>query len=128
MHQNNVELTINGPDQSFMGDSKKLNVVLRSILSNAVNYQKDEGENRVSVDIDIDNNSLIMSIEDNGEGIDKEVMSKIFDLFYRGNPKSNGAGIGLYIAKGITESMNGKLTLQSEPKEFTRVDISIPQQ
>jgi signal transduction histidine kinase len=78
---------------------------LRSILSNAVNYQKDEGGNRVSVDIDIDNNSLIMSIEDNGEGIDKEIKDKIFDLFYRGNLKSTGAGIGLFIARGIIDNM-----------------------
>ncbi|KAB1063665.1 sensor histidine kinase [Salibacter halophilus] len=128
MHENNVELTITGSDQLFIGDSKKLNVVLRSILSNAVIYQKDEGENRVSVDIDIDNNSLIMSIEDNGEGIDKEIKDKIFDLFYRGNPKSTGAGIGLYIARGIIENMGGKLTLQSEPNEFTRVEITVPRQ
>lgn len=129
MHQNNVELTINGSDQSFMGDSKKLNVVLRAILSNAINYQKDEGDSKISVDINIDDKkSLSISITDNGEGIDKEVMPKIFDLFYRGNPKSNGAGIGLYIAKGITESMSGNLTLQSEPNEFTRVDITVPRQ
>jgi signal transduction histidine kinase len=129
MHQNNVELTINGSDQSFMGDSKKLNVVLRAIMSNAINYQKDEDDSKITVDINIDDKkSLSISITDNGEGIDKEVMPKIFDLFYRGNPKSNGAGIGLYIARGIIENMGGKLTLQSEPKEFTRVDITVPQQ
>jgi signal transduction histidine kinase len=84
----------------------------------------------VKVDAKEDNGNIIMTIEDNGIGINKEYANKVFVLFQQLNKKGHfeGTGIGLTICKNIVEKYNGKIWFDSEENVGTRFYISIPAQ
>jgi signal transduction histidine kinase len=84
----------------------------------------------VKVDAKEDNGNIIMTIEDNGIGINKEYANKVFVLFQQLNKKGqfDGTGIGLTICKNIVEKYNGKIWFDSEENVGTRFYISIPAQ
>lgn len=99
--------------------------VISNLIDNAVKY----GGNEIEINISSILKSTEISINDNGNGIDKSQQEKIFDKFYR-IPKGNthdvkGFGIGLYYCKKIVEKHLGQLTLQSN-KEQTSFKILIP--
>ncbi len=69
---------------------------------------------------------MTIVVEDNGVGIAEDQLPKIGDMFHRGTELSNGAGLGLYIAKEVPHSLNGELSIQSKIKLGTTVTLSIP--
>jgi len=56
----------------------------------------------------------VISISDNGIGIEKQYQPNVFNMFYRASDKSKGSGLGLYIVKETIQKMNGAITLVSE--------------
>ena len=71
--------------------------------------------------------SIIIEIRDNGSGIDKNDINKIFDRFYRADSarsEANGSGLGLAIAKQIVEGHKGKIWAVSHGNEGTSILIS----
>lgn len=104
--------------------------ILRNILDNAVKYSK-TGEAKINLKLDYkDENNLIISIQDNGIGIPKDEEDKIFQRFFRAeNAKelaSDGTGLGLYLAKIITESYGGEIGFNSEEGKGTTFFFTIP--
>lgn len=96
-------------------DCKWIGLVIHQLLTNAIKYSYSEGI--VSVKAIKKEDSVILTITDNGVGINDYEVSKIFDLFYIGeNGRNNGdsSGIGLYIAKSITDYMGHKLEITSD--------------
>jgi len=59
-------------------------------------------------------------------GIDQPSQEKIFDMFYRGNDKSKGAGLGLYIVKSAVEKLNGSITVKSKLGEGSEFTVLLP--
>ncbi len=98
-------------------DKLRISSVVQTLIENAVLYTKDE----IKINIDVYKNSIIFHIEDNGIGIDKEDQPYIFSKFYRTHEayltETEGAGIGLFLAKSIIEKHNGKIGLRSEGKD-----------
>lgn len=77
------------------------------------------------IEKDIDKNQLILlCVEDDGKGIKKELIQKIFDPYF--TTKDEGTGLGLSIAKKIIEEHNGKIEIQSEYKKGTKIIIKLP--
>jgi signal transduction histidine kinase len=68
---------------------------------------------------------LELEFEDNGMGIDPIHQPKIFDMFYKINPESEGTGLGLHIVKVNIEKLGGKVSLESEPGKGTKFTILI---
>ena len=66
-----------------------------------------------------------IKVEDNGQGIDLEYHSKIFDMFYRANEKSKGSGLGLYIVKEALMKLSGSIQLDSTPGLGTTFTIKL---
>lgn len=105
------------------GTRQKLAKAILAILENAVNYSKLNGE--IIVSLKPDNNEAILTIADNGLGINEGELPFIFKRFYRGkNHKTNGHGLGLAIAKNIIEELGGKIALQSQPGQGTTVTVT----
>jgi signal transduction histidine kinase len=97
---------------------------ISNLIDNAIKY----GGNEITISLKQENNMVLISVSDNGPGIDKSQRSKIFDKFYR-VPQFNqhdqkGFGIGLYYSRNIIIKHGGTLTLTSE--ELTTFKISIP--
>lgn len=119
---------------NFEGAKVDLDVVyfttlLNNLLSNAVKYS-----DKVPV-IDIEgfseDNSICISIADNGIGINKLDQKHIFDKFYRASTgnihKFKGLGLGLYYVKKIAEAHGGDVTVSSKPGEGSTFTVKIPQ-
>lgn len=73
-----------------------------------------------------DQNSVIMQISDNGEGIDEQHLDKIFTMFYSATTSSVGTGLGLYICKEIANKLMGSLNAESQLGKGTKMTITIP--
>jgi signal transduction histidine kinase len=70
---------------------------------------------------------LKLEIEDNGIGIDKDHLERIFDPFFSTKKDEDGTGLGLSISYGIVKEMAGNIEAQSIKNEYTRLTISLPE-
>ena len=102
----------------------RMREVLNNLLSNAIRNTPDGGKIEVSALIENEQN-LIISIKDNGEGIAQEDLGMIFDRFYKASD-SGGMGLGLSIAKKLVEAHGGSLNAKSRPGEGTAMIVHLP--
>ena len=108
-------------------DKSRLGVLLKNLLGNSIKYRRKDIESFVKFTLARNNGKLIMTISDNGEGIDSKHLDKIFTMFYRGTTSSIGTGLGLYICKEIVTKLNGDLAVASKPGEGTTMTITLPE-
>ncbi|HEY0651508.1 MAG TPA: ATP-binding protein [Chryseosolibacter sp.] len=107
-------------------DKTRLSVMLTNLLSNAIVYSDHEKESFVKISGTVTTDHLNVSIKDNGIGIRGEVMPRVFEMFYRGTEVSQGAGLGLYIAKEIINRVSGTIEITSEAGNGTTVVFTMP--
>ena len=109
-------------------ESDKLEQVIVNILSNAIKYTPEGGH--IKVISGALYSEIFIKIIDDGIGIPKENLSRIFERFYRVDKarsrETGGTGLGLAIAKQIIENLGGAITINSEYGKGTEVIISIP--
>ena len=108
------------------GNKMELSRVFLNILDNAIKYTAPNG--KIIVSDKIDSNKYVLTISDNGVGIPKDIIDKIFDTFFRGDGARNteGAGLGLTLAKKIIENHKGTISIKSQVNKGTNVIISLP--
>lgn len=112
----------------FFSDRDKLEQVVVNILSNAIKYTSPGG--RIRVFSGRMYGEVYIKVADNGIGIPKENLSRIFERFYRVDKArsrdTGGTGLGLAIAKQIMDRLGGKITISSEYGKGTEVVLSLP--
>lgn len=121
---NSTELKING-------DKSKIGEVVTNLLSNAVKFsQKD---NSIQVKTHLENGCAVVSVNDQGIGMQKEDLAIIFNKFVQvnrfdeNNPiEQQGSGLGLYIAKKIVDLHRGKIWVESEVNHGSTFYFSLP--
>ena len=119
-------VTVTG-NSRYYSDSHRLSVLFHNLISNSVKYRDPNKEKQIiRVSATISDANAIIRFEDNGIGIDARVLPNVFDMFYRATEQSDGAGLGLYIAKEIVHALKGKLSIQSEINQGTVLTIIIP--
>lgn len=99
---------------------------ISNIIINALVHNSNETKIVISMEV---NDSIIISIRDNGKGLTDEETKKLFTRYYRGanmDEKPEGSGLGLAIAKQIVELHSGKIDIQSQPHKGTDIMISLP--
>ena len=110
------------------GDAGRVAQVLRHLLSNAAKFSPPEEP--VDVTLEVTDTMAVVSVTDRGAGIPESEQNRIFDAFHRtenGSTRStNGAGLGLYIAKRLVEAMDGKLWVESAPGRGSTFLFSLP--
>mgnify|MGYP000536591821 CR=1 FL=1 len=98
-------------------DRERIEQVLTNLVVNSIKYGKEDGTTEVSIE-NIVKNKVLIRVTDNGEGIAKENMPRIFERFYRvdksGSRKEGGSGLGLSIVKHIVEAHNEKIYVESQ--------------
>ncbi|MFR9650487.1 MAG: two-component regulator propeller domain-containing protein [Rikenellaceae bacterium] len=108
-------------------DKRLFEKVMINLLSNAFRHTPDNGQIEVSIIIDHDYNLTIISVCDNGCGVDSDSLQHIFDQFYQAeNTTKGGSGIGLSLCKGIVELHGGILRAESEVGSGFSAIIELP--
>ena len=109
-------------------DTDKMTQVIDNILNNAIKYSPDGG--KITVSMKTTEDQMILSIKDQGLGIPKEDLPKIFDRFYRvdraRSRAQGGTGLGLAIAKEIIKQHNGFIWAKSEYGKGSTFTIVLP--
>jgi signal transduction histidine kinase len=104
----------------------ELNQVWTNLLDNAADAVAGTPDARISIRGRVSDNSVVIEIEDNGEGVPEEALPRIFDAFYTTKPPGSGTGLGLDISYSIVVHRHrGELTVQSRPGR-TVFTVSLP--
>ena len=100
-----------------MADQEKIQQVVTNLVVNSIKYGKKGGTTEVGIE-DLTKNKVIVRITDNGEGIEKQNISRLFERFYRvdksGARSEGGSGLGLAIVKHIIEGHDEKIYVESQ--------------
>ena len=110
------------------GDWHRLDQVLGNLVNNALRYTPDGGEIRLSAALEGD--SVIVKIQDSGEGISAEDLPFVFDRFWKGDKSrsraSGGSGLGLAIARQLVTAHGGVISVESQQGEGTAFTVRLP--
>jgi signal transduction histidine kinase len=113
---------------SVRGDRHRLRQLLLNLADNAVKYSQPHGQ--VTLALRRVEGLAEFTITNTGEGIPPEILPRVFDRFYRGDPAHSatvdGCGLGLSIARWIVSAHAGSITIASEPAKFTTVTVRLP--
>ena len=124
-----LEVTTHGP--FFEGDPVRLAQVLSNILNNAAKFTPPQGQ--VRLDAATENGTLVIRVRDNGIGIPREMVGKIFEMFAQADGTSSkrygGLGIGLSLVRGLVEAHGGTVEAVSEgPGKGSEIVVRLPAQ
>jgi len=127
--QNHISIQTDiGVDDIIM-DNNLFSTIITNLLSNSIKYSGKGSEIKLS--IRKEGSNILLSIEDNGIGIERDKLDKLFDRFYRVDSsrsrETGGSGLGLSITKACVELLNGSIDVNSIPGEKTSFVIILPQ-
>jgi len=113
-------------DTGIVADRQRLTQVLLNLLSNAIKYNRRDGQ--VSIEVDIRDQRISVSVCDTGKGIAADHMGQLFKPFERlgADPNVEGSGLGLALSKSLLENMDGQLDVQSQPGIGSRFTVQLP--
>lgn len=94
---------------------KNLRSILYNVITNAIKYKSAERDPAVMISTTKENNHVLLSIKDNGIGIAKDKIERVFNIYGRIQTDVEGQGIGLYLAKKIVDAAGGFISAESEP-------------
>ncbi|MES2732376.1 MAG: ATP-binding protein [Bacteroidota bacterium] len=100
-----------------------LRSIVYNLLSNAIKYRSPERPLKVAIKTYDEGGHTVLSIEDNGLGINEKNLPKLFTMFKRLHTHVEGAGIGLYIIKRTIENKGGRIEVESKLDEGTRFKV-----
>jgi len=120
LNENNIQLTIHvyPEDLTIMADKNLIEQVLINLVKNAIQAFDDQTDKKIELKAIVNEKSRpVISIKDNGTGIDPEALEKIFIPFF--TTKKTGSGIGLSLSRQIMRQHQGTLTVKSTPGKGT---------
>ncbi|MEJ0055466.1 MAG: HAMP domain-containing sensor histidine kinase [Bacteroidota bacterium] len=123
--QKNITISV----KDFKSDPWRVSEIFRNLVSNAIKYRRlDHAQTLISVNITADGNHCFIIFRDNGIGIEKTSLDRIFEMFYRASDQSEGSGLGLYIVRNAVEKLGGNVKVDSELGRGTTFKIILPNQ
>ena len=114
---------------SVLGDRKRLIQVVANLLNNAAKYTPEGGVIQVHLESSADD--VVLAIQDNGIGMEQEMLPHVFEMFAQAKRPADGAvgglGIGLSLVKGLVEAHGGRITVASDGLGTgTKVTVTLP--
>ena len=129
--KNNITIKLDRKYNSpimVIADEERIQQVITNLIMNSIKYGIDRGITEISIN-PLEENKILVRISDNGEGIDKEHLPRLFERFYRvektRNRKSGGSGLGLSIVKHIIDAHNEKIFVESEVNVGSEFSFSL---
>ncbi|MDY6792721.1 MAG: response regulator [Thermodesulfobacteriota bacterium] len=116
------------PVPSLIADPIALESIFGNLIANAISYTHKNG--KIKIDVDLAGINIRVRIKDNGFGIADKHLEKIFERFYRVKDENTryitGTGLGLPIVKGLVDSLNGFIEVESTPGKGTVFTVLLP--
>ena len=110
------------------GQPELVSRAVENILRNAIRYTPDDG--RVFLQVDMHKDTVVIRIEDEGEGVPEDSLKHLFEPFYRveasRNQQSGGYGVGMAIAEQAIRAQGGRIEASNRSSGGLRVDITLP--
>lgn len=125
LDETDAELVINNLPV-VTGDRVQLRQVLQNLLQNSLKYRDDDKQPRLEIQSRPEGDEWIITVGDNGIGIDEAQHARIFELFGRGHDGYEGVGLGLAIAQRIVERHGGRIWVESVPDQGAAFHIALP--
>jgi len=111
-----------------VGDNERLGQVLTNLVGNAIKFS--DPDTTVAIRARVDGPELVVSVQDQGIGIPREALPRLFERFYQANSSSTrsrgGTGLGLYISKQIVEAHGGRIWVESAVGQGSTFSFAIP--
>lgn len=122
----NLDLEIDLDSVDYLGSKDLLAQVWQNIIENAIKFAPQDG--KVCVLLQAKDDTVKVSIADNGEGMDEKTKQRIFEKFYQADSSrtSSGNGLGLTLAKRIIDLHEGTITVSSRLNQGTTFTVSLP--
>ncbi len=124
--ENNIDFEVEVGNKKVLTDSKWLEFIVNQIVSNSMKYIRNGVEHLIRITAEENSKNIILKIYDNGIGIEKSDIPKVFDKTFTGNNGrkiETSTGMGLYISKQLCKKLGHKITIDSKEKEYTEVSI-----
>jgi len=116
------------PVPGVRGDAARVTQVLSNLVTNGIRHARRGGD--VSVRAESVGGEIVVTVSDDGDGIPPERLEHLFDRFWQADRESgrprDGAGLGLWIARGIVEAHGGRIRAESGPERGTRFTFTLP--
>ncbi|MEQ1820884.1 MAG: ATP-binding protein [Fimbriimonadaceae bacterium] len=124
-----LKLDVRGTIPTMVADEDKLDQILTNLMSNAIKYSPNGGN--ITIHATVADNHVVVGIQDEGLGIPKDHLAKVFDRFHRVNNEDNrkiyGTGLGLYLVKHLVEQVHmGTIWVESEVGKGSTFLFKIP--
>jgi PAS domain S-box-containing protein len=129
VEQKTISLNVTAnPDMYFTADKNMIRTILRNLVSNAIKFSRPEG--KITISAEKNEDSVLISVSDNGVGIKEEDRIKLWDstkpFTTHGTNNETGSGLGLIICKELVEKHKGKIWVESEVGKGSNFYITLP--
>ncbi|GCC50016.1 ATP-binding protein [Chryseotalea sanaruensis] len=111
--------------RSFDSYPALINVILGNIVENAIHFASPVNP-FVKILVEDYTDKLVISIQDNGQGIPEDYHGRIFDMYFRASVSSKGNGLGLYIVKKAVEKLNANISFITRNNDGTTFSVELP--
>ena len=109
-----VDVHVDTADAVLYGDRPRFAEIWQNLIENAAKYMGDQKTPRIEIGVEHSGADTVFFVRDNGMGIDHRYKDKVFGLFDKLDPKSEGSGLGLALVKRIVELYKGNIWMESE--------------
>ncbi|MCS7281485.1 MAG: ATP-binding protein [Desulfobacterota bacterium] len=120
--KNGIEVKVAEKEETVLCDKEYMRLSLLNLILNAIEALEEKGA--ISIDYGREDSMKYITICDNGVGIDKDSLEKVFEPYF--STKKFGIGLGLTLAKRFVNEHGGEIKIESEPKKGTKVMILLP--
>ena len=115
------------PGLTLKASRQQIIQCLQNIIGNAAKYKRDNINSIILIAAYQQGKNIVISVKDNGLGIDKSLFERIFDIFERGDTNTEGTGVGLAIVKSIAEKHGGSIVVESTLDVGSTFTLTLPE-
>jgi two-component system phosphate regulon sensor histidine kinase PhoR len=128
-HNGEIQLSLEATDPMLFADEVHFSNIISNLLDNALKYSKEDP--LITIKTFNRKKSLVITIEDNGIGMSKETLARIFEKFYRAHTGNlhnvKGFGLGLAYVKAVVDAHKGKIKVESVLGKGSKFEMDFPQ-
>jgi signal transduction histidine kinase len=114
IHDSGADVRVASADFTLYGDRVRLGEIWQNLIENSLKYRGDEPNPTVWIEVEGYGPEARFTVRDNGIGVEAKLQQKVFDLFQKLDPATEGTGVGLAVVKRLVESYGGSATFTSE--------------